>query len=180
MGGEALIAANILSGILKMTTTKSCILILFIAASCRAFSIASTRKRLPLFNQQFTSTTVSTAASATVAAATATAEDKANNYQLTPIFDFTRNNVETKQKSAASFERIDDAIMGGISVSSLRDVSDQDYASWSGVCRTDGGGFCGMRTLPFKDTPLNATRQDGVYLDCSWQVMMRQKEEFGR
>ena len=23
------------------------------------------------------------------------------------------------------------------------------YASWSGVCRTDGGGFCGMRTLPF-------------------------------
>ena len=151
----------------KMTTTKSCILLLLIAASCRAFSIASTRKRLPLFNQQFTSTTVSTAASATVAAATATAEDKANNYQLTPIFDFTRNNVETKQKSAASFERIDDAIMGGISVSSLRDVSDQDYASWSGVCRTDGGGFCGMRTLPFKDAPLNATRQDGVYLDCS-------------
>ena len=154
-----------------MTTTTSCILILFIAASCRAFSIASTRKRLPLFNQQFTSptdsfttSTVSTAASATAAA---TAEDQTNNYQLTPIFDFTRNNVETKQKSAASFERIDDAIMGGISVSSLRDVSDQDYASWSGVCRTAGGGFCGMRTLPFRDSPLNATRQDGVYLDCS-------------
>ena len=154
-----------------MTTTKSCILLLLIAASCRAFSIASTRKRLPLFNQQFTSptdsfttSTVSTAATATAAT---TAEDQANNYQLTPIFDFTRNNVETKQKSAASFERIDDAIMGGIPVSSLRDVSDQDYASWSGVCRTDGGGFCGMRTLPFKDAPLNATRQDGVYLDCS-------------
>ena len=109
-----------------MTTAKSCILILFIAASCRAFSIASTRKRLPLFNQQFTSptnsfitSTLSTAATAaaTAATATTTAEDQANNYQLTPIFDFTRNNVETKQKSAASFERIDDAIMGGISAS---------------------------------------------------------------
>jgi hypothetical protein len=153
-----------------MTTAKSCILILFIAASCRAFSIASTRKRLPLLNQQFTSPTDSfttSTVSPAATTATTTAEDQANNYQLTPIFDFTRNNVETKQKSAASFERIDDAIMGGISVSSLRDVSDQDYASWSGVCRTAGGGFCGMRTLPFKDAPLNATRQDGVYLDCS-------------
>lgn len=154
-----------------MTTTKSCILILFIAASCtEAFSIASPR-RLPLLNQQFTSPTdsftTSAVSTATTDTATATDEDQANNYQLTPIFDFTRNNVETKQKSAASFERIDDAIMGGISVSSLRDVSDQDYASWSGVCRTDGGGFCGLRTLPFKDAPLNATRQDGVYLDCS-------------
>jgi hypothetical protein len=83
-----------------------------------------------------------------------------------PVFDFTLTNTTIKQKSASSFERIDDAIMGGISTSSLRDVPDQNYASWSGVCRTDGGGFCGMRTLPFKDAPLNATDQDGVYLDC--------------
>lgn len=84
----------------------------------------------------------------------------------TPIFDFTLTDPSTKQKSASSFERIDDAIMGGISLSSLRDVPNQPYASWSGVCRTDGGGFCGMRTLPFT-TPLNATGQEGVYLDCN-------------
>jgi len=83
----------------------------------------------------------------------------------TPIFDFTLTNPATKAKSASSFERIDDAIMGGISLSSLRDVPYQPYASWSGVCRTDGGGFCGMRTLPFTE-PLNATGADGLYLDC--------------
>lgn len=93
-------------------------------------------------------------------------EDQSKN-QFKPVFDFTLDDITTKQQSAASFERIDDAIMGGISLSSLRDVPDKDYASWSGVCRTDGGGFCGMRTLPFKDSPLNATGQDGVYLDCN-------------
>mmetsp|Transcript_11941 Transcript_11941/g.25861 ORF Transcript_11941/g.25861 Transcript_11941/m.25861 type:complete len:407 (-) Transcript_11941:112-1332(-) len=83
----------------------------------------------------------------------------------TPVFDFTLSDPATKQKSASSFERIDDAIMGGISQSSLRDAPDEPYASWSGVCRTDGGGFCGMRTLPFA-APLNATGADGIYLDC--------------
>ena len=61
----------------------------------------------------------------------------------TPVFDFSLTNPTIKEKSASSFERIDDAIMGGISQSSLRDVPNQSYASWSGVCRTDGGGFCG-------------------------------------
>ena len=104
----------------------------------------------------------------------------------TPIFDFSLNNLRTKQKSANSFERIDDAIMGGISTSTLRDVPNRSYAIWSGICRTDGGGFCGLRTLPFGTTPprtsssrtttppppatqalfLNATGQDGVYIDC--------------
>ena len=82
-----------------------------------------------------------------------------------PVFDFTLANETTKQKSAESFERIDDAIMGGISQSALRDVPNQEYASWSGVCRLDGGGFCGMRTLPFT-VPLNATGYDGVYICC--------------
>ncbi|KAL7469549.1 hypothetical protein ACHAXS_009802 [Conticribra weissflogii] len=85
---------------------------------------------------------------------------------VTPIFDFTLENATTKEKSANSFERIDDAIMGGISQSALRDIPDKNYASWSGVCRTDGGGFCGTRTLPFKSSPLNATNQDGVFMDC--------------
>ena len=83
-----------------------------------------------------------------------------------PIFDFTLTNPTTKQKSASSFERIDDAIMGGISQSALRDIPNKSYASWSGVCRTDGGGFCGMRTLP-STSPLNATNSEGIYLDCN-------------
>ena len=85
---------------------------------------------------------------------------------FSPVFDFTgETSIEEKEKSVSSFERIDDAIMGGISLSALKDVPDEKYASWSGVCRTDGGGFCGMRTLPFKD-PLNATGEDGVFIDC--------------
>lgn len=84
----------------------------------------------------------------------------------TPVFDFSLTNPTIKEKSASSFERIDDAIMGGISQSSLRDIPDQPYASWSGVCRTDGGGFCGMRTLPFTEPLQVPDGSDGVYLDC--------------
>jgi hypothetical protein len=83
--------------------------------------------------------------------------------QETIIFDFSNSSL--KEKSISSFERIDDAIMGGISLSALKDVPSAPYASWSGICRTEGGGFCGMRTLPFMQ-PLNATGMDGVYVDC--------------
>ena len=83
-----------------------------------------------------------------------------------PVFDFTGStSKDDKEKSVASFERIDDAIMGGISLSALKDVPGEDYASWSGVCRTDGGGFCGMRTKPFKES-LDANGQDGVFINC--------------
>ena len=57
---------------------------------------------------------------------------------VTPVFEFSKR-TEDKLKSIDSFERIDDAIMGGISLSALKDVEGQPYASWSGVCRTDGG-----------------------------------------
>lgn len=52
-----------------------------------------------------------------------------------PIFDFSSK----KQQAVENFERIDDAIMGGISLSALKDSSDEGYARWSGVCRLDGG-----------------------------------------
>jgi hypothetical protein len=108
----------------------------------------------------------------------------------TPIFDFTSPLPGgLKQKSISSFERIDDAIMGGISLSALTDVPSQPYASWSGVCRTDGGGFCGMRTLPFA-TPLDANGQDGVFLEVNlasddepekrmWKVSLRSNTSRG-
>ena len=86
----------------------------------------------------------------------------AKSKQESIIFDFSSS---LKEKSISSFERIDDAIMGGISLSALKDVPSAPYASWSGICRIDGGGFCGMRTLPFIQ-PLNATGFDGVYVDC--------------
>mmetsp|Transcript_21927 Transcript_21927/g.39792 ORF Transcript_21927/g.39792 Transcript_21927/m.39792 type:complete len:386 (-) Transcript_21927:1273-2430(-) len=77
-----------------------------------------------------------------------------------PIFDFSLNNT------VESFERIDDAIMGGISTSALRDVPREPYASWSGVCRIDGGGFCGMRTLAFEEPLQVGKNADGFYVYC--------------
>lgn len=87
---------------------------------------------------------------------------------LIPVFDF-KNSPSTKKNNA--FERIDDTIMGGVSSSTLVVDENIPYAKWFGICRTDGGGFCGVRTLPFKNGPLNATvpgdsgaTADGVYL----------------
>ncbi len=66
------------------------------------------------------------------------------SFAYTPIFDFTpttssSDQLNVKNQSLASFERIDDAIMGGISLSKLMDAQGQDYVRWNGVCRTDGG-----------------------------------------
>ena len=91
--------------------------------------------------------------------AVSAAETDATSKTIT-VFDFS-----SSRNDVSSFERIDDAIMGGISLSALRDVPHEDYASWSGICRTDGGGFCGMRTLPFRE-PLDATGCCGVFVDC--------------
>lgn len=53
-----------------------------------------------------------------------------------PIFDF----AAPDQMAVNKFERIDDAIMGGISLSSLKQLSpEEDFARWSGICRLDGG-----------------------------------------
>jgi len=83
---------------------------------------------------------------------------------VVPLFDFTRD-AAGDGGAVRSFERIDDAIMGGISTSSVRAVPGKGYASWAGICRTDGGGFCGMRTLPFS-VPLDLAEFDGMHLRC--------------
>jgi hypothetical protein len=97
-----------------------------------------------------------------------------NQVVYEPIFDFS----DPDQNAISNFDRIDDVIMGGISTSSLRpstNDANESFASWSGVCRTDGGGFCGTRTLPFKDgVPLRVVAEnesddgtlsrDGFYL----------------
>ena len=56
-----------------------------------------------------------------------------NGKSVHPIFNFSINETISK------FERLDDAIMGGISTSSLRNVPNRPYAMFSGVCRLDGG-----------------------------------------
>eukprot|EP00978_Attheya_sp_CCMP212_P042736 scaffold265886_cov50-Attheya_sp.AAC.1 len=89
-------------------------------------------------------------------------ETKSSEATLIPVFDFTASN---QAASVNSFERIDDAIMGGISTSALRENAGKDYSSWSGICRLDGGGFCGMRTLPFKE-PLETKHADGIFVEC--------------
>ena len=65
--------------------------------------------------------------------------DVPSDWKYIPVFDFSAVDDDSKRDAVDSFERIDDAIMGGISLSSLKDVPGEPYASWSGVCRTDGG-----------------------------------------
>jgi hypothetical protein len=86
-----------------------------------------------------------------------------DGFSFSPMFDFGSTNETVAQKSIQAFDRIDDVIMGGISSSTLQARPDLLSASWSGVVRIDGGGFCGFRTLPFVE-PYNVTGQDGLYL----------------
>lgn len=65
--------------------------------------------------------------------------------------------------SIDKIDRLDDAIMGGISTSSVQPA--EGFARWVGVCRTDGGGFCGFRSNPF-ETPLQVGNADGFYINC--------------
>mmetsp|Transcript_15868 Transcript_15868/g.34480 ORF Transcript_15868/g.34480 Transcript_15868/m.34480 type:complete len:438 (-) Transcript_15868:80-1393(-) len=126
-------------------------------------SLAVVKRQLP--NGNYRRHTPSTSSSALFDARTTPASDADTSSRTVTIFDFSSTSSSTGGNDVSSFERIDDAIMGGISLSALRDVPNTNYASWSGICRTDGGGFCGMRTVPFRE-PLDATGCDGVFVDC--------------
>jgi hypothetical protein len=89
------------------------------------------------------------------------ASDIETGSTLTALFNFS--NVD--ENAVSNFERIDDAIMGGISLSSIKQNPNEDFARWSGICRLDGGGFCGTRTLPFQ-SPLQVGDAEGIYLFC--------------
>lgn len=72
----------------------------------------------------------------------ATTDETATTGTFAPVFDFANNNDDDDARAVDSFDRIDDAIMGGISTSSLRSLPDEPFARWSGVCRVDGGYVC--------------------------------------
>jgi len=76
------------------------------------------------------------------------------------LYKFAGSDAE-RAEAVDRFERIDDVIMGGVSKSML--VEGDGCASWRGLVRTEGGGFCGQRTRAFA-TPLNASGQDGLYI----------------
>jgi hypothetical protein len=102
---------------------------------------------------------------------------------FTPVFSFEENATVSK------FDRIDDVIMGGVSTSTLMDVTNEPFAKWFGMCRTTGGGFCGIRTLPFENS-LDVGDADGFYLTCrlksdneperrAWKLSTRIKPDRG-
>lgn len=107
--------------------------------------------------------------------------------QLIPLLDFRQN------ETIDTIDRLDDAIMGGISTSTIR--QGKNWSIWSGICRTDGGGFCGFRTNPFRNPLLlNSTPSgnsyDGFYIICRlasdneadrriWKVTTRTKPDRG-
>jgi hypothetical protein len=61
---------------------------------------------------------------------TTTATPSSSGVYYQPIFQFP--------KDIEWIDRLDDVIMGGISTSSVQ-PSEEGYARWIGVCRTDGG-----------------------------------------
>mmetsp|Transcript_103693 Transcript_103693/g.278622 ORF Transcript_103693/g.278622 Transcript_103693/m.278622 type:complete len:423 (-) Transcript_103693:106-1374(-) len=106
-----------------------------------------------------------------------------------PIYDFRAD----AEGAVAKFERIDDVIMGGMSKSALVVSGASDgaaaLASWRGLVRTEGGGFCGQRTRPF-DKPLDLSGFDGLYISCAlasdadaarrvWKLSLRMEESRG-
>lgn len=77
-----------------------------------------------------------------------------------PIFVFSG---PERTEALACFERVDDQIMGGISQSALVPSPTGNSASFMGVVRTDGGGFCGTRSR-LLSAPLNLAGFSGIYL----------------
>jgi hypothetical protein len=75
---------------------------------------------------------------AAIANAANAVNDNVNNNAMsvvyTPVWDFSNATVTSNQ-----MDRLDDAIMGGISTSAIRTMPGESFARWSGVCRTDGG-----------------------------------------
>jgi Complex I intermediate-associated protein 30 (CIA30) len=89
-------------------------------------------------NVVFTRSRQPTALAAETLEETTTAAARSGNPEFIPVFDFASTSNRTP-RAVDQFERLDDAIMGGISTSTLIQSPDQPFARWFGQCRTDGG-----------------------------------------
>lgn len=121
-------------------------------------------------------------------AAAAILKEARANTTFCPVFDFR------DPRTVDCIERLDDVIMGGVSTSQVMadagtGIEGGGFAKWFGVCRTDGGGFCGFRTLPFRE-PLEVPNAEGLYMVCrlssdtdsdrrSWKVSTRTRPDRG-
>jgi hypothetical protein len=70
-----------------------------------------------------------------------------NNAESTGTYQPVFNFATAEDDAVSKFERIDDAIMGGISLSSLKQLPGEDFARWSGICRLDGNWLLPQRLL---------------------------------
>lgn len=95
----------------------------------------------------------------------ATAADGATpSRPVTALFRFDAANREA---SLAQWERVDDVIMGGVSKSALvSSGADEEAVLFSGVLRSEGGGFCGQRTKLMTEA-LDLSSFEGIYLKAS-------------
>lgn len=91
--------------------------------------------------------------------------------------------------AAGAFERVDDVVMGGVSSSKLVPAKQRECLVWSGQCRTDGGGFAGMRTKPLSKG-MDLSQWQGLALCCAlesdaeperrtWKATLRTQNDRG-
>ena len=98
------------------------------------------------------------------------------------LFNFAEDTTACPDVGPLEFwERIDDVVMGGSSSSGLR-----AGGVWSGIIRTEGGGFAGTRTKRL-ERPMDLSLWDGIYLDSrtrdaelrSWKCTLRCTKDSG-
>ncbi|KAK3249481.1 hypothetical protein CYMTET_41090 [Cymbomonas tetramitiformis] len=99
------------------------------------------------------------------------------------------SSYDDRVPAAGAFERVDDVVMGGVSSSKLVPAKQRECLVWSGQCRTDGGGFAGMRTKPLSKG-LDLSQWQGLALCCAlesdaeperrtWKATLRTQNDRG-
>jgi hypothetical protein len=83
---------------------------------------------------------------------------------VSPLIDLSDSSDNLlRREASASFERVDDVVMGGVSSSQMVPATQRPCLVWSGKCRVAGGGFTGARTRPFS-APLDLSQYEGLCL----------------
>jgi hypothetical protein len=91
-----------------------------------------------------------------VAGSSSSSSSSSSHYSYEAILDFAQ------PATIDLVDRLDDAIMGGVSTSSVQPSKD-GYAIWAGVCRTDGGYVPACVCREFVDVWFGATSVGGSH-----------------